>query len=317
MHLNLTHSQTSGRKHLADSRFNWSVFMAVPENHQQANVGCWQVVPRFSHNIFFPIFSPSPYTENVRCNTTSPKKSYLNGSSKCNADELYLFSRQRWHGTSSWTLNWLFFFSTDVGLVILLSQLHGFYCFNLRLPWRDCWKLWKHKEKCFFNSQKHFFSAVNALTLSQSMVRYKRLTCAMFWPPFDRDDLNKCIMFAFLCLTVAGTFINPSKSPKSNLFLFSFSATETSKISQQINVIRHAVQQKAIPMWQDVRLSNKFLKQTNNSTHYNTITQVKDSSKSFLTGQLVQLHHFLSKTHPPPPPPVILSRLFVLLQMGG
>lgn len=59
--------------------------------------------------------------------------------------------------------------------------------------------------------------------------------------------------------------------------MFSSTATKMSQIAQQINVIRHSVQQKAIQMWQDVRLSSKFHKQTNTNTHHNTSAQVKDS----------------------------------------
>ena len=54
--------------------------------------------------------------------------------------------------------------------------------------------------------------------------------------------------------------------------MLSPTAAKMSEIAQQIAMIRHSVQQKAIQVWQDVRLSNKFLRQTNDNTHHNTIT---------------------------------------------
>lgn len=113
----------------------------------------------------------------------------------------------------------------------------------------------------------------------------------------------------------AETVINSFFSLPDSISRQMFASTDPkmSQIARQINVMRHSVRQN---VWQDVRLSDKFLRQTNNKTHYNAVTQAEDSRTTFLTGQLVQLHRFfcVSETHPPPP--VTHCRSIVLIQMG-
>lgn len=49
-------------------------------------------------------------------------------------------------------------------------------------------------------------------------------------------------------------------------------------------------------MWQDVQLSNKFLRQTNNNKHCDTITQVQHSLSIFYFIFLVNFVIFFSTT---------------------
>lgn len=68
----------------------------------------------------------------------------------------------------------------------------------------------------------------------------------------------------------AETVINSFSLPDSDSRqMFASTDPKMSQIARQINVMRHSVRQN---VWQDVRLSDKFLRQTNNKTHYNGVT---------------------------------------------